>query len=223
MKTLAIILCHGRAMATIQRNHPFWLRHGMEINLLSPWDDPVTLLPHQHFHDHVSSHHGADNIARIQYALRRCAHKAPDYQRLSIWEYDSLCLSTDLPAVHDNEVAAMWMADAVTRTFTAGQYPHFPVFMGPSAAIALSRVAEETPQDAEGAYPDRYFGLITKNAGNAVKIKQLFPHAFTRNTISIPEDIEAMTKAVRAGANVVHGIKHAHVLASALNAYAERK
>jgi hypothetical protein len=222
-KPLIVVLGHGQASHVISMMTPFWMRHNADIIMVTPQHDAIICEGSlETFAQGQSTHHGPDNIARLRRAVNLLMERKWAYSSLWVFEYDSMCLTAELPMIEPNEIAGTWFYDPDNAQFEGKQFSHFPIGIGGAALKYLHAAMQELGDDRESGYPDRYMGLAAKRAMDmapfAIKLRQL--NSYSKNTIE-PRHHEEMIGAITGGATFIHGVKDAKTLALAIDAYVE--
>lgn len=209
VRTLIAIHCHHGVEDVIERHEPFWRAHGHDFVYLCPQDRPITNRPH--LSAGFQGHAGPVSIDRFRRAWKLLEHL--EYDRYVIFEYDSLCISGDLPET----LSGLWgnRFENEDSRFKAKRYFHAPWILTLRTLSSLNAIMHVMPSNTEGGYFDRFLGYAletSKIPGNDLKEAGF---GYSQNTID-ERFYEGMQKAILNGATCLHGVKSKECLSLAL-------
>lgn len=209
--TKTVIMAHAEPAAedAFNRHLPFWRRHSSDISVMCPLDSQVkTGLPIMPIG--TRGHNGPEANRRFKKLLEILTMM--DYDRYVIFEYDSLCLSPDLPQRVSEP--GLWCNlfdedQPTARGFKGSHFTHPPLVMDKGTLRDIVRRGEQVSDEAERGFWDRWLGLVCELG--SIPMRGYGRLGFSKNTITESELPEAV-KAVHGGAVMVHGVKSENVL-----------
>lgn len=223
MNALVTIMAHGESHAqqTFFRHLPFWRAHGLPILVTCPENSKVAApasLPMLTIGR--ASHHDAEANRRFRTLLGILART--EYDRHIIFEYDSLCISPELPdeVLHSRGLFGnVFNALPGDARFTAGQYIHPPLIVDRETLNRLLESAPDVPDESEGGFWDRWLGKLCEVA--RVKPKSFGDLGYSQNTIE-EHHLNDAEMAARDKAVFFHGVKTSRTLVKLRIAHNER-
>lgn len=210
--TLVVIHCHGGVEPILDRHEPFWAGHGCDYIFVCPQDKPIWGRPH--FSIGGEGHSGMVSINRFR-STWRLLEKFDSYDRFAIFEYDSLCLCTELPAIPDGGgmIANMKVEHNPSQLFRSRYYWHAPWIIDAQSLHRLNQVMGFLRPDLEGGFFDRYLGLALQQY--KIPTHPLGALGYSQNTIEASHQQEC-AEAILLGAVALHGVKTEECLRMAL-------
>lgn len=218
MSALVTIMAHGEphAVQTFYRHLPFWRAHGFPLLVMCPEDSQVPAAPNLPvLAIGKRSHHDAEANLRFRTLLMLLAQT--QYDRHIIYEYDSLCLSPELPSIERGVWGNVFKEENPKPPFQSPFYIHPPLIVDDRTLTRLVEHQGYVTDDAEGGFWDRWLGALCLAA--RVKPKTLGDHGYSKNTIESRHLAEACAMAAE-GTSLFHGVKDAITLQYLQKAYA---
>jgi hypothetical protein len=203
--TLCIIEGHGKAQATFDRHLPLWLRHGFDMLIASPVNDPLKtdlpcLTPGR------SSRNGPLAVERLRNILNHVS--TCGYRYAMLFEYDSLCL-IDRP-MYRTGFRGILQVNQDLAHFMTPRYVHSPWIFSAATAQSMLKIAYQYPDMTESGVDDRYLSALAMLAN--IPILGHPEGGLGRNDI-LPEDYALMDDMIlNHGVRWVHGIKSQEAL-----------
>lgn len=213
MKTYQVVMCHKAAKDTVLRHLPYWQAQGTPVMIFCPVDGAVQMDGCEHLYWGRCEHHGAHSIARFRFLINHLKDRCAAYDRVVIWEYDSICLSPELPETRSDAVTAnaFYNRDDNAR-FKEKMFTHPPLFIPLNLMGKLCDAMKFVSNDDEGSFWDRWFGYVCDLA--KVEIVSLCEHTkqgYSQNTIEREHEMTAVAASSR-GVRVFHGVKTPEML-----------
>lgn len=204
--TLCIVLGFGKRQDVFDRHLPLWERHGFDMVIGCPSDDPLDARGHDRVFTGLSSYTGIEAVKRLRYVLSKYNNQW-ESNHLLIFEYDSICL-LDKPQMSAG-FHGIFQANQDPWHFVTPCYLNCPWIIDSLSATKMSMTAEEYPDLTEQGQDDRYLSALAWFSG--VPLIGHKEGGFARNTIQ-PGDYLAMTEAIKGGVKWIHGIKDGQTL-----------
>lgn len=198
--TLCIVLGFGKQQATFDRHLPLWTRHGFDMLIGCPSDDPLDGRGFPVRFTGQSSYAGDKSVERLKNVLRAVA--GGGFLNAIIFEYDSICL-IDKPEIKAG-FHGIFEANEDRWNYVAPCYLNAPWTIDAESAWKMLETAESYPDLTEGGQDDRYLSALAWFSG--VPLIGHKEGGFARNTIA-SADWPLMIDKVQQGAKWVHGIK----------------
>lgn len=234
--TLITIFAHAGTEPIVRRHFPLWERHGCDLLILSPTDAPIRqefrCARLSYLNSGQSQYAGPVAIARFKTAFNWLS--VSSYDRFLVLEYDAFCLSPEIPNVGCNDPlpraaqasgSAFWGNRMATnnpwwsRAFKTPWLFYAPWLFSKTTLQRLCEAFEQMPNSIEGGCFDRYLDKALSIAG--LTSADWDQRGFAMEKITEPAGCDAMTRAIKYGATMIHGVKTESVLKSALAAFGQ--
>lgn len=202
--TLCIVLAHGAVQETFDRHWDLWVRHGFDMVVGCPVDDPLECSVERVFLG-KSSYAGEHSVVRLKNLLRYVADCS--HENAIIFEYDSMCL-IDKPVVKPG-FHGILQANEDPWHYTVPRYINAPWTIDAESAWSMLMLSEKYPDFTEGGQDDRFLSALAWFSGIPP-----IGHAeggFARNGIT-SSDWPLMIDTVEKGGKWIHGVKHQDTL-----------
>lgn len=211
---LITVMAHSDAQATVNRHKPYWDALGGEVIYFCPYDSQVQVPGRQIVTTtQKRSHNGPGSIARFRYLLNYLHGCGAD--RHVIFEYDSICIGS-LPDWPENMIAGnVFPENNTDGRFRAGEFIHPPLCFTHNILTLLVDSMRYVPNNAEGAFWDRWLGLVCQEWQIQMHNFMETGEGFSHNTIHEAHWAGARQARIN-GAKMFHGIKNAATLEAIL-------
>lgn len=214
MNTITVVSAHGQGMAAYQRHFQYWDADGTGNGLIviSPENDPV-LCTQGYRCETVwhgkAEHNGRESWKRFQRIIESLKDRNWDW--CVMHEYDSFCLDPKLPE-HPGFYGNLW-ENRESPKYMAPRYANPPWTFDHDSFDKMAAVAAKYPGIYENGEADRYWSALAFMAN--VPILPYDPPGFSRGLIDEKKKtIQALRKAIYAGAYAIHGVKSKWALAA---------
>lgn len=203
MKLLNIIIAHGKVEGVFRQHLALWKRHGGELLVVCPKDDPVE------FGNRLclSCSEGAGDTAHVRLAatIEHAALSKAEF--VAFFEYDSIYLDALLPL--EKGFFCNVMPNMEGERFLTTRYANFPWIIDRESLNRMAVVARDYPKMTEHGHNDRWMAALAMLAN--VPLMNFTPKGFSAGTID-EDNFKQLQAALEQGARALHGIKHQWVL-----------
>jgi hypothetical protein len=213
------VLGHGGAQDAFDRHVPLWrgLNSGTCVSIIiSPEDDPLdtTRTWRSARHKLLGPSHRAGPGWAVRFLwLFETLQNTTDCSHHLIFEYDSVCLSPDVPA--QTGLSAIPMANTDLARFLAPRFSPPPWLIDHHSLQAIRRVALKYPDVTEEGFGDRLMAAWAYLASVPILAFQPPGYADERIDIHDPAKMRALDQTLRRGGRLFHGFKDAETLEAA--------
>lgn len=219
MKTQIVVMAHGAEQNTFDRHKRFW--NQAPVAVVTNDADPVKTEWPIILRGEPCKGSGLPYYRRVMQMLERLS--ALDADQFVIHEYDSICLSDDLPVL--GAAPALYgncfiNEDGDPNRFKAHRYATTPYMFSRATLDILRRTALANPSVTEEGFIDRMLSAFTVIAG--IPVLDYTPPGFSRNTI-LEDHRRAMCDAILAGGTMIHGLKDTGILVIATKTFEQAK
>lgn len=226
MNLLIMVMTHQGVEETIKRHWPFWSAnaqaHDGKVMFTCPVDSPISEAPGEILKIGNKGHFGPTSIKRFHEIHETMLRFPADWYMLC--EYDSLCLSPQLPNVW--HTPGFWATICIEPTapigFVAKYFFATPMMFSRDGLTQIVNAMDRLSPSAQGGFFDRWLGLLLLQ--EKIPWHGYQPPGYTENTIGKEAwGHSRALEAVKNGTVMVHGIKTPETLALLHNAYRERQ
>lgn len=203
MKVLQIISAHAEAQEVFDRHVPIWKNNDSENMVYCPSNSVVkTDLPLLSWGD--KGHHGEASLKRYLQLFRWMDNW--DYDLFAIQEYDSFCLSKELPMPTLGSIGAnVFFNNNPESEFKGSKYLHYPLVIPKSIIRLLVCTIRANDHMAEHGFFDRWLGYWCDRERQTICDWSQGGHGWSENTITDASKIPKHT-------TLIHGVKTKEVL-----------
>lgn len=206
MNTITVVSAHGQGIAAFERHLKYWKG---DVLVVSPTDDPVEFPDGDVIKCGLAQHNGRESWKRFQIIISYLQNDTWDW--CVMHEYDSFCLDPKLPE-HPGFYGNLW-ENRESPKYMAPRYANPPWTFDRESFLRMAAVAARYPGIYENGEADRYWSALAFIAG--VPILPYDPPGFSRGLIDEKKKtIQALRKAIYAGAYAIHGVKSKWALAA---------
>lgn len=214
MSTLITIMAHGdySAQQCFDRHLPFWRSHGLPITVMCPEDSEVrTGLPMIKIG--TKQHHGPIANGRFRMLLKTLM--LTEHDEFVIFEYDSFCLTPELPIISDGVYGISFIDTRQIRdsgyrdgcVFEGTLFIHPPLMFNRATIGRVVGALDTLGDHCECGLWDRYLGLACQRYDIPVNCLREGGLAYSENTIGRDYGLGPACEAAINGAIYWHGVK----------------
>lgn len=207
MTTLQVICAYSGAQETFDRHLPIWKANVADTIVVCPQGSGINPRRMDQYYVGLKGHNGAVAMQRYLNLLTLLGSREfCACELIVIQDYDSLCLSADIPIPEHPIAGVLKRSNDLKTKFKGDFYIHPPNMFTREGLELVLKHAPQLPPESEGGFFDRWIGYLCQLNNIPVTDWNAVGLGYSRNTIDDAHLKEACDYA-RKGCVMFHGVK----------------